>query len=494
MSSVRTRFAPSPTGFIHIGSLRTNMFAWLLARGSEGKFILRIDDTDQQRRVPDAIKGIVEDLQWLGMDIDEGPSSEELDAVGESTSEINLLSGPYGPYIQSLRLDRYREVAEQLVASGHCYRCDCTPEMVQQERQQQLETHQVLGYSGRCRDRDVSADTPHVIRLRLPDQWQIKMQDGVMGEISWDEPSLRDTVLLKSNGFPAYYLACAVDDHDMQISHVLRGTEWISTAPILLYLYQALGWSVPIFAHLPAVLGKDGKKLGKRHGATALRTFREDGYLPEALFNYLAFIGWSPGDGEEQEIFSREELVERFSLERVNRAGGVFDNDKLLWMNGVYIRKLPLDEFIARSIPFIEKAGLKVNIDRYRVVAAHVQERTKVLNDVPAMVDFLFLETIERQIDGMFKKGIDKEMALRILTKGVERFEAIDEFAVQPIETQMRAVAEELDIKPGPAFGVIRVAVTGKTVTPPLFESIVALGRVTTISRIKETLDQVSAL
>ncbi len=320
------------------------------------------------------------------------------------------------------------------------------------------------------------------------------MQDGVMGEISWDEPSLRDTVLLKSNGFPAYYLACAVDDHDMQISHVLRGTEWISTAPILLYLYQALGWSVPIFAHLPAVLGKDGKKLGKRHGATALRTFREDGYLPEALFNYLAFIGWSPGDGEEQEIFSREELVERFSLERVNRAGGVFDNDKLLWMNGVYIRKLPLDEFIARSIPFIEKAGLKVNIDRYRVVAAHVQERTKVLNDVPAMVDFLFLETIERQIDGMFKKGIDKEMALRILTKGVERFEAIDEFAVQPIETQMRAVAEELDIKPGPAFGVIRVAVTGKTVTPPLFESIVALGRVTTISRIKETLDQVSAL
>lgn len=494
MEVVRTRFAPSPTGFIHLGSLRTNMFAWLLARKNGGKFILRIEDTDQQRRVPDAIKSIVEDLRWFGMDIDEGPGSEELEAVGEALTESEAIGGPFAPYIQSLRLTRYREVVEQLIASGHCYRCDCTAEMLQAEREQQMENNQPLGYSGRCRDRNVSAESRHTVRLRLPEKWQLKMQDAVMGEISWDQPSLRDPVLVKSDGFPLYHLASVVDDHDMGITHVLRATEWISTTPLHLFLYQALGWEAPVFAHLPPVLGKDGKKLGKRHGATALRTFRDEGYLSEALFNYLAFLGWSLGDGEEREIFSRDELVSLFSLERVNRAGAVFDNDKLLWMNGIYIRQLSLDEFIRRSVPFIEKAGYRVDLDCYRLIAPHVQERSKVLSDVPAMVDFLFVDNVEFNPDDMFKKGVDREKAECVLSSSLEVLRNPGEFTVESLEGQIRPISERVALKPGAVFGVIRIAVTGKTVTPPLFESIMALGRERTASRVEKALAIVSAL
>lgn len=494
MTTVRTRFAPSPTGLIHVGGLRTNMFAWLLARQSGGKFVLRIEDTDQQRRVAGAIRAIVEDLIWFGMDVDEGPSTAELEAVGEALPGYSMPATQYGPYIQSLRTARYREVADQLIERGYCYRCDCTPEQLEQERQGQIERNELPGYGGRCRDRRVSADCTHTVRLRLPDSWDLALDDLVMGRIVWDQPSLRDPVLLKSDGLPLYHLANVVDDHDMEITHVLRGSEWMATTPLHLLLYQALGWKPPFFAHLPAVLGKDGKKLSKRHGATALRTFREQGYLPEALFNYLALLGWSPGEGEEQEIFSREELVKRFSIERVNRAGAVFDEEKLLWMNGVYIRSLPPEDFIARSVPFIEQAGFKVDLESYRLLAPHLQERAKRLTDLPEMVDFLFSQEIKRDLQQMFKKGIDQEKAAQILSSVAELFEGGQEFSVAWLEEQLRGLAERLNLKVGPTFGVIRIAITGKAVSPPLFESMLALGRKRALKRIQEAYSQVVQL
>lgn len=491
MSNVRTRFAPSPTGFLHVGSVRTAIFAWLLARHFGGTFILRVEDTDQERLVEGAIRSIIEDLRWLGIEIDEGPSETELKATGGYWDEAPVLKGDSGPYIQSQRLSLYQDAAEELVRKGFAYRCDCSPERLQKEREEQAARKEPPGYSGYCRNRNVDPSSKHVIRLRIPDNETIVLNDAVKGPISWQSLSLKDTVLLKSDGFPTYHLAVVVDDHHMRISHVLRGDEWIPSTPIHLLLYKAFGWDPPVFAHLPVVLGNDGKKLSKRHGATNLNSFRESGYLPQALFNFLVLIGWSPGDGEEKEIFPLSEIIERFSIEHINKAPGIFSYEKLNWMNGVYIRNLSDSELEHALTPILLEAGLKVDTPKLQAIIPHIKERLALLKDAPGLVDFLFVDKVEPDIKAMFHKGIDREKAEAIITRAISALEAVTSFEHGGIEQALRALASQMELSPSAVFTVIRIAVTGKKVTPPLFESIHVLGPETTISRLRSAADLV---
>lgn len=488
MKEVRTRFAPSPTGFLHVGSARTAFWNWLLARRFGGKFILRVEDTDQKRSVAGAIKSLFHEFAWFGIEVDEGPSRAELEKIGEAWDGMPDLKGDCGPYVQSLRTERHREVAEELVSKGLAYRCDCTPEMLERERNEQMARRESPGYTGYCRNRNVSAGVPHVIRLKMPSKQTIVLNDIVRGKVVWDDASLRDPVLVKSDGMALYHLAAVVDDHDMRISHVLRGEEWLATSPIHLSLYQALGWEPPVFAHLPVIMGPNNKKLSKREGAVFTSNFREMGYLPDALLNFTVLIGWAPGEGSDQEIFTRQELIEKFSLERINNASGRFDYNKLDWMNGEYIRKLPLEQFITSCRPFLTAAGLVESEARFCQVAALVQERVKTLKEVPPMVEFLFKNSFERDIAGMYGKGIDADKAREILRLVREGLAAVTDFNHTAVEAVLRPIAEKLGLKAGPAFGVVRVAVTGKKVTPPLMESMAALGKQECLRRIDETL------
>lgn len=488
MPEVRTRFAPSPTGFQHLGGFRTAFFAWLLAKHHGGKFILRVEDTDRERTVPGAIRFILEELAWFGIQPDEGPSKKELDQIGESWDGAPELGGKYGPYIQSLRMPRYKEVAEQLIANGFAYRCDCTPEMLERERNEQMARKEMPGYSGYCRTREVSADVPHVVRLKIPAKRSLSFNDAVRGRVTWEQVQLKDTVLLKSDGSPTYHLAVVVDDHDMEISHVLRGIEWLSSTPIHLLLYEALGWEPPVIAHFPVVNGPDGKKLSKRTGAATSREAREKGFLPEAVLNFVSLIGWAPGEGSDQEIFTRDELVAQFSLEGINSASGVFDITKMEWMNGLYIRNLPLQDFIERAAPFLSASQVDIPAAMFEAIAPHVQERVKLLTEIPSMVEFLMDKPLDRQMDAMFQKGIDADKAREVLNSSKVVLEQLSEFSVSEIDKGLRGVATELGLKPGPAFAVLRVAVTGRTITPPLFESFAVLGRDRVLSRIAEAV------
>ena len=399
MKEVRTRFAPSPTGYLHIGGFRSALYAWLLARHHGGKFVLRVEDTDQERKVDGAIKYILEGFDWFGIDIDEGPTKAQIAKIdggdvrdlhwNYNPSNGHSNGGPFGPYIQSLRLDRYQEIADQLVNTGYAFRCDCTPDMLERDREEQKARKEVPGYSGRCRTRNVSKECEHVVRFRMPDAPKIAIDDGIRGHISWETVPLRDPILMKSGGSPTYHLAVVVDDHDMQISHAMRGEEWIPSTPLHVLLYEALGWEMPIFCHLPVVLGADGKKLSKRHGSTSWGSFREEGYLPEALLNFIARIGWSPGEGDEQEIFTREELVAKFSLDRVNPSSGVFDYSKLDWMNGVYLRSLSDEDFSSRITPYLESAGLPLSLEELSPLIPALKERVKTLKETPELLSFL---------------------------------------------------------------------------------------------------------
>lgn len=490
MKEVRTRFAPSPTGFLHIGGARTAFWAFLLARNLGGKFLLRVEDTDQDRRVEGAIASLLRELSWFGIEIDEGPSHDELKQVGENTEGLPKLSGSCGPYIQSLRKSRYEEVADQLVGKGACYRCDCTAEMLEKERLDQMARRETPGYSGYCRDRNVSKDKPHVVRFRMPFKKAVVLEDAVKGKVVWEDPPLKDPVLMKSDGFPTYHLAVVVDDHDMRVSHVLRGDEWLSSAPLHVLLYEALQWEKPTFAHLPVILGPQGKKLSKREGDVFTSSFRDAGYLPQALLNFTALIGWSPGEGEEQEIFSREELTKKFSLDRINQASGKFDYEKLGWMNGMYIRAMPLPEFTALAKQRVVAAGLAWNEEIFAKVAPLVQERVKTLAEIAPTVEFLFREEIEREIDAMFGKGVDKEVAKSVLQQVGRKLLASQEFSKENLDQCFKQVAEEMKLKTGPLFGIIRIAVTGKKSTPPLAESLLALGKEKTLRRIEQTIEQ----
>lgn len=480
--TVRTRFAPSPTGKQHIGGLRTALFAWLFARKHQGQFILRIEDTDSSRKVPESVTYLLQEMKWLGLDIDEGPSPEELKEIEEWADNAGLpsLCGDYGPYVQSLRQKRYEDAAEWLVEKGFAYRCDYQGNLGDLD----------FSIAGPSRGKDVDPQKPHVIRFLMPDSVNLTVHDAVKGPITWDEPTLRDPVLLKTDRTPTYHLACVIDDHHMEISHVIRSDEWLGTTPLHLLLYKAFEWAPPVFVHLPPIVGEDRKKLSKRHGSTRSSLFRDEGILPEALVNYMAFIGWSPGGGGvegDDEVLPIEKLISLFSLEGISKSPGLFDTKKLEWMNGVYIRNLPSEEFIHRVAPFLEAAGLvnEITPGSFQQIAPHVQERVKTLQEVSSWVQFLYSDIpFERDTSKMFKKGITEENASSVINLLIEKLETIEVFTKDSISAAADSVVEQSGHKKGAVFILFRIAVLGSMGTPPLFESVEALGKKITIERL----------
>ncbi len=475
--TVRVRFAPSPTGYLHIGNIRTVVYDWLFAKQHDGKMVLRIEDTDRTRYVPDAVNFIKDSIQWLGMDWDEGPD----------------MSGPYGPYTQSERLEIYKERAEKLIDKGWAYRCDCSPERLTRVREAQRALGKPPMYDGHCRTRSadaISPDAPHVIRLKVPEEGETLVNDLLRGEVAFENKLIDDQVLLKSDGFPTYHLAVVVDDHLMRITHVLRGDDWLPSAPKHILLYEAFGWEPPVLVHVPLVLGEDGRKLSKRHGAVSIEDFRKQGYLPEAVFNFLVLLGWAPGEGDEQEIFPRDELIERFELSRVKLSPAVFSYDKLDWMNGVYIREMSQEELLKRLIPFWQEAGLVPSpvtpevLSTLEIIVPLIQERIKRLRDVIELTDFIFEEIETPEAENLIGKKMTAEESLEALRAVHELLCNLVTFDAETMEPEMRQLAKALDLKAGQLFNIVRVATSNKRVAPPLFGSIEALGRKTTLQRL----------
>jgi glutamyl-tRNA synthetase len=470
---VRVRFAPSPTGYPHLGNIRTALFNWLFARHSGGKFILRIEDTDQARKVEGAVEAIIDSLQWLGMDWDEGP------------------------YFQSKNLDAYREYGEKLVCEGKAYYCYCSPERLDAMRQEQVRLKQPPGYDRHCRDlghqgRSEGAGAAPVIRFKSPLDGRTVITDMIRGDVSFENSVQDDFVLLKSDGYPTYHLANIVDDYHMQISHVMRAEEWLSSTPRHVLLYAAFGWQPPRFAHLPMILGPDKSKLSKRHGATAVNEYRDQGYLPEAMINFLSLLGWSLDD--KTEIMTRDEIVRNFTIDRVSKTAAVFNLVKLEWMNGMYIRNLTAQEFSDRCMPFVEgdlPPGVKRPIDAayLRQIAPLVQERAKLLSEVPSLVDFFFIDGLEYE-SSLLQGKLEKGQAREVLERTLQALDGIGQWRTSELEPAVRPLADGLGLKAGPFFGVLRVAVTGRTASPPLFETMEVLGRDRCIARLKSALDR----
>ena len=481
---VRVRFAPSPTGRPHVGNIRTAMFNWLLARHSGGSFVLRIEDTDVNRKVEGALESILDGLKWLGLDWDEGPG----------------VSGDYAPYFQSERLESYQEAAKRLVDQGDAYYCYCSPERLNAMRAEQVKHKQPPGYDRHCRDltpeeraQNEAEGIVPVVRFKTPIEGQTRFTDLIWGEVEFENKTIDDFVLLKSDGYPTYHLANVVDDSAMKITHVIRAEEWISSTPRHIMLYQALNLSPPQFVHHPMILGPDRAKLSKRHGAVSILEYREQGYLPETMFNFLSLIGWSLDD--KTEIMSREELVENFSLDRIGKTGAIFNRDKLEWMNGLYIRSLSVDEFTERVMPFLE-SGLPPEIKRpldtdyIKKILPLIQERAKTLVEVAGLIDFFFTEHLDYEPGLLVVKKMTPELALGAIEASLKRLEGLAGFEHDSLEAVLRPLAEELGLKAGQLFGTLRVAVTGRTVAPPLFETMSVLGRDKCLERMTAARDK----
>lgn len=481
--SVRVRFAPSPTGFLHIGSARTALFNVLFARANKGTFILRIEDTDRSRYVEGSIDDIKESLRWLGLTWDEGPD----------------VGGKAGPYIQSQRLDIYREHALRLVETGHAYYCFCSPERLEELRKAQAACGEGTGYDRKCRDlpkeevdRLLADGVSAVIRFKMPLEGVTVVNDALRGEIRFENKLLDDFVLLKSDGYPTYQLASVVDDHLMGITHVIRGDEWINSSPKHVLLYKAFGWNVPVMVHLPVILSQSGGKLSKRHGATQLREFRDKGYLPEALVNFLALLGWTSPDGNE--VFDLDELINSFTLDRVGTSPAVFSYEKLDWLNGVHIRRLDPQEFSDRCIPFLQKDGListpatDDEIAYVRKVAPLLQERVKLLSDISDMARYFFTDDISYDPSLLVPKKTSREETIAVLKQSLQVLEGLQDFSEQSVETALRALVDSLGLKAAQVFMPIRVAVSGRTATPGLFEILHAIGKERVLDRMRKAI------
>jgi len=476
--TVRTRYAPSPTGDPHLGNIRTALFDWLLARRYGGQFILRIEDTDQARYVEGGVENLMAALRWLGLDWDEGPD----------------VGGPVAPYVQSQRLDIYREHADILLASDHAYHCYCSSERLDEVRKAQQARKEPPRYDRHCRDLTpeqraearASGVTP-VVRFKTPLTGETRTLDALRAEVVFQNSTLDDFVILKSDGYPTYHLAAMVDDHLMGITHVLRDESWLPSAPRHFLIYQAFGWEPPIFAHVSRVLGSDKAKLSKRHGAHSVLEYRDQGYLPEALVNFLALLGWSLDD--HTDIMSLQTLIQNFSIERLIPNPAVFNAEKLLWMNGVYIREMPDEELADAVLPFLERhLGHPAERSILLRIIPRVKERIKLLSEIVDMADFFFtdrgLEYDSAALLGKRYAG-DPAAAAEALTAVIDRIEGVEPWAHEVLEAALRPLAEELGVKAGDLFGVIRVAVTGKTAAPPLFETLEVLGRERTIERLR---------
>jgi len=467
---IKVRFAPSPTGHLHVGGARTALFNWLFAKKMKGSFVLRIEDTDRKRSTKEAEEAMLSSLSWLGLDWDDGPIR------------------------QSERSDIYKVTVEKLIAENKAYRCYCLPQELEDRRQTAISKGLATGYDGRCRDLS-SKDVEHllnegrkpVVRFKSPNEGVTVFEDLIRGEVSFKNDELDDLVIMRSDGTATYNLVVAIDDAALGISHIIRGEDHLSNTPKQIQIYRALGENIPVFAHLPLIQGPDKALLSKRHGATSIESFRERGFLSEAMINYLALLGWSMDD--KTTFFSKAELENVFDIKRVSKSAAVFDEEKLVWMNANYIRKLPLAELTKGLIYFWKKAGID-NIDDYGdemilEIAKLCQERMDTLDQVGKLTDFFFLDSIVYDNSAVEKSRKDTAV-ISSFREVINKLENISEWKTESIEEELRKVSDELEIKPRKLFQPIRVAICGRSISPPLFESLWLLGKEKSLNRLRD--------
>lgn len=489
--SVRVRFAPSPTGFLHVGGARTALYNWLFARHHGGTFVLRIEDTDEVRSTEESVEAIFSGLRWLGLDWDEGPGSEAPAAS----------AGGFGPYFQMQRFEIYRDHLNRLLRENKAYACFCSKEDLEKMRARAMLLKQPPKYDGRCRKIDraaaekrIAAGEPHVFRFARPHDGAVQFDDVVKGAVRFESELLDDFILMKSSGIPTFMFAGAVDDHLMKITHVIRGDDHLSNTPRQIQLFDAFGWTDrPVFAHISMIHGPDGSRLSKRHGATSIEEFQKTGFLPEVMLNYLALLGWSTSDS--QQLFDPadrfKELVEKFELERCQKSPAIFDTEKLRWMNGVYIRKLTKDRLLDRAWPHLEAAGLLTNSDDRRAYLGEAlgleQEKLVVLSDAPALIDFFVYEDVVFDPESE-EKVLKKEGAPDVLKGVSERFGALETLTAANTEQVCRQYAADHGLKNGQVFHPVRVAVSGRTKGPSLFHMLEVMGKDRVLRRIEKAV------
>ncbi|GAP18317.1 glutamate--tRNA ligase [Levilinea saccharolytica] len=483
---VRVRFAPSPTGRMHLGSGRTALYNYLLARKTGGTFVLRIEDTDRKRLVPGAEEELIEGMKWLGINFDEGPG----------------IGGPYGPYRQSERKAIYQEYADKLVEAGHAYPCFCTPDRLERMRQEQQKRKEPPHYDRTCRNlspeeakRRVEAGEPHVIRFKSPMEGTTTVRDVLRGEITVENRTIDDYILVKTDGFALYHLAATVDDHLMDISHVIRGSEWLPSLPLHVLIHRAFGWVEPEYCHLSVFLKPSGKgKMSKRESADLLKDgysiyvmdLKELGYLPEAVVNWIALMGWSYDD--HTEFFSLKDLVEKFSLEHLNPSPAAINFTKFDHFAGLHVRNLQVEDLAQRMKPFFEKAGYAADLDTLVKIAPIVQERLVTLDEAPDLAGFFFKTEILPAAEELVPAGMTREQALDVARQSLAVLAAAPELTPEAAEAPMRELVEKLGLKAGQVFGLLRVAVTGQKVSPPLFESMMIMGRERVLKQVEQAV------
>lgn len=473
MSEIRTRFAPSPTGFLHVGGIRTALFAFLVARQAGGKFILRFEDTDKKREVAGSAEHLIASLKAIGIEYDEGPD----------------IGGNYGPYIQSQRLTIYKQWAQKLIDQGRAYADPYTPEQIQAYRDEATANKRAFRYRDYRPENSPAWDGTAPLRFKAEPK-SYSYHDEVMGDVTTSPEVVDDFILMKSDGYPTYNFAHIVDDAEMQITHVIRGQEFISSMPNYLALYEALGLALPKFAHMPHIMNEQGnKKLGKRDGAKDVLDYIRDGYLPETMMSFIATLGWN--DGTEQEVFTKSELIEKFSLDRVQRSGARFDEKRLLWMNGQFIRELSLDDLDARIASFWPEAADKAGEKYKQAVLALAQDRLKTLADLPALTEYFFTEpTPHWQMidDNKQLKKLDRNRQVELLNATKTTLENA-EFTVDKLQESLNALLESTSEKPGALFSLIRFALTWAPFSPGLPETMHVLGKDKTLARIQAAID-----
>ncbi len=485
-SPVRVRFAPSPTGHLHLGGARTALYDYLLARQGGGQFVLRIEDTDRKRFVPGAEEELVAGLRWLGISWDEGPD----------------VGGPHAPYRQSERAELYREHARTLVDRGSAYPCFCSPERLQKARLDAQARKVPAMYDGTCRrldraeaQRRVAAGERHTVRFRVPREGEITVRDRLRGPISVENRQIDDAIIVKSDGLALYHLAAMVDDHLMGITHVVRGAEWLPSLPLHAHIIRAFGWREPEFVHLSVFLKPSGKgKMSKRESAALMKDgysifvkdLRELGYLPEAVANWVALMGWSFDD--RTEFFTMGDLVEKFSLDRLGPSPAAINFTKLDHFNGLHVRALPPEELARRLRPHLEAAGLAVDEARLAAVVPLVRERLTTLDDAPGIAGFFFREAVEPSPEQLVGKNLTPAESAAVARRCLEVLEGLTDLDAAAAEPPLRELVDELGLSPGQVFGILRVAVTGQTVSPPLFESMAVVGRDKVLERVRAAI------
>ena len=478
----RVRFAPSPTGHMHLGSARTALYDYLIAKQSGGTFILRIEDTDTKRYVPEAEEELINGLKWLGLDYDEGPGK----------------GGPYGPYRQSERKHIYQEYAEKLVESGHAYYCFCSPERLAKVREEQQKNKESLHYDGTCRDipleearKRIANGEKYVIRFRMPKTGSTTVRDHLRGEITTENRELDDSILVKSDGWALYHLAAMVDDYLMKITHVIRGSEWLPSLPLHMNIIRAFGWPEPVFIHLSVFLKPSGKgKMSKREQAEAtkdghsifVKDLEELGYTPEGVVNWISLMGWSYDD--HTEFFSLQDLVDKFSIDHLNPSPAAINYTKLDYFNGLHIRNLSDVELAKRVMPFLEKEGYKPDLDTLIRIAPILKERLPTLDEVVPMAGFFFKKDIDYSLEDLIQKGLDQAVCVDLLKKIFAILNMTPGIEKETAEPPLRELVENSGFSAGQVFGLLRVAVTGQRVSPPLFESMEVIGKDIVLTRI----------